>query len=36
MAISLRDYQMEIADAVRSAYREKRRMPLVVLSTGGG
>lgn len=32
----LRDYQQQLADEVRDAYRQKYQCPLVVLSTGGG
>ena len=34
--ISLRDYQAQLVDGVRAAYREGKRAPLVCLSTGGG
>ena len=34
--IQLRPYQQGIVDAVRKAYREGKRAPLVCLSTGGG
>jgi len=34
--ISLRPYQATLADAVRLAFREGKRAPLVVLPTGGG
>lgn len=33
---TLRDYQQDLADNVRDAYRQGFRFPLVVLSTGGG
>ena len=34
--IVLRDYQQRLVTAVRQAYAEGRRSPLVVLPTGGG
>lgn len=34
--ISLRPYQSEITDAIRSAYASGKRAPMVCLSTGGG
>ena len=34
--ISLRPYQSDIIESVRSAYAQGRRAPLVVLPTGGG
>lgn len=34
--IKLRDYQQETVEAIRGAYRQGKRAPLVVLSTGGG
>lgn len=34
--ISLRPYQQNIVDAIRTSYRQSKRAPLVVLPTGGG
>ena len=34
--VDLRPYQQELVNAVRRAYGEGRRSPLVVVPTGGG
>ena len=36
MSVVLRQYQSQLVAAIRAAYAEGRRSPLVVLPTGGG